>query len=91
MGDIYIPRDRFTRDSRGFAFVRFYDSRDAEDAMDSMDGAIMFGRELRVQLAKYGRPNESRRGPSRSGGRYGGRGRYVVVSEEEIWCVFDDN
>ncbi len=23
VGDIYIPRDRFTRESRGFAFVRF--------------------------------------------------------------------
>ena len=22
VGDIYIPRDRFTRESRGFAFVR---------------------------------------------------------------------
>ena len=82
VGDIYIPRDRFTRESRGFAFVRYYDSRDAEDAMDSMDGAIMDGRELRVQLAKYGRPNESgRRGSSRYGGRYGGRGRYV-------YCVY---
>lgn len=23
VGDIYIPRDRFTRESRGFAFVRY--------------------------------------------------------------------
>ena len=79
VGDIYIPRDRFTRESRGFAFVRFFDRRDAEDAMDSMDGAIMDGRELRVQLARYGRPSDSyRRAPPRrygGGGRYGGRGR----------------
>lgn len=27
VGDIYIPRDRHTRESRGFAFVRFYDKR----------------------------------------------------------------
>ncbi|CAG0880907.1 unnamed protein product [Darwinula stevensoni] len=57
VGDVYIPRDRFTKESRGFAFVRFYDRRDAEDAMDSMDGKIMDGRELRVQMAKYGRPS----------------------------------
>ena len=25
IGDIYIPRDRNSRDNRGFAFIRFYD------------------------------------------------------------------
>lgn len=75
VGDVYIPRDRFTRESRGFAFVRFYDKRDAEDALDSMDGAIMDGRELRVQMARYGRPTEPyRRGPPRRNSGY--RSRY---------------
>ncbi|KAK3598844.1 hypothetical protein CHS0354_008586 [Potamilus streckersoni] len=71
VGDVYIPRDRFTRESRGFAFVRFYDKRNAEDAMDAMDGIILDGRELRVQMARYGRPEE----PYRRGGprRYGSR------------------
>ena len=58
VGDIYIPRDRFTKDSRGFAFVRFFDRRDADDAMDRMDGYVLDGREMRVQLARYGRPAE---------------------------------
>ncbi|XP_061788123.1 serine and arginine rich splicing factor 2a [Nerophis lumbriciformis] len=74
VGDVYIPRDRYTKESRGFAFVRFHDKRDAEDAMDAMDGALLDGRELRVQMARYGRPPDSmysRRGaPPR---RYGGR------------------
>ena len=73
VGDVYIPRDRFNRESRGFAFVRFYDRRDAEDAMDSMDGAILDGREVRCQMARYGRPADPyRRGPapSRRSGRY---------------------
>jgi len=56
VGDIYIPRDRYTRESRGFAFVRFYDKRDAEDALEAMDGRMLDGRELRVQMARYGRP-----------------------------------
>ncbi|XP_038632918.1 serine/arginine-rich splicing factor 2-like [Scyliorhinus canicula] len=76
VGDVYIPRDRFTRESRGFAFVRFHDKRDAEDAIDAMDGAVLDGRELRVQMARYGRPAEShRRGGSsrRYGGAYGRR------------------
>ena len=30
MGDIYIPSERGTGRSRGFAFVRYYDRRDAE-------------------------------------------------------------
>ncbi|XP_068151441.1 serine/arginine-rich splicing factor 2 [Drosophila tropicalis] len=81
VGDIYIPRDRYTRESRGFAFVRFYDKRDAEDALEAMDGRMLDGRELRVQMARYGRPSSptrrnsgnGRRGNGPGGG--GGRGR----------------
>ena len=89
VGDVYIPRDRFSRESRGFAFIRFFHNRDAEDAMESMDGAIVDGREMRVQLAKYGRPSEPpRRGPG--GGRErrrenrGGRSRCAFISTKLI-------
>ncbi|XP_072029053.1 serine/arginine-rich splicing factor 2-like [Amphiura filiformis] len=75
VGDVYIPRDRFTKQSRGFAFIRFYDRRDAEDAMDYMDGKDLDGRELKVQLARYGRP-ERRPPRPRWGGDRGGGGRY---------------
>lgn len=76
VGDIYIPRDRHTRESRGFAFVRFYDKRDAEDALDAMDGRMLDGRELRVQMARYGRPTSpQRRGGNRHNGRERGRSR----------------
>lgn len=74
VGDIYIPRDRHTRESRGFAFVRFYDKRDAQDALDAMDGRMLDGRELRVQMARYGRPTSPARG-SGGGGRRNGGGR----------------
>ena len=43
-------------ESRGFAFVRFYDKRDAEDAIDGMDGKDLDGRELRVDIARHDRP-----------------------------------
>ncbi|VEN58893.1 unnamed protein product [Callosobruchus maculatus] len=75
VGDIYIPRDRFTRESRGFAFVRFYDKRDAEDALDAMDGRILDGRELRVQMARYGRPTSPRNRYRGGGGRRRSRSR----------------
>ena len=52
VGDVYIPKDHRTRESRGFAFVRFYDKRDAEDAMEALDGRQYDGRELRVEIAK---------------------------------------
>lgn len=75
VGDVYIPRHPYTRESRGFAFVRFYDKRDCEDAMDSLDGYVLDGRELRVQMARYGRPAESHRQSSRAGGRSARRSR----------------
>jgi len=61
VGDIYIPRDSRTHESRGFAFVRYYEERDAEDAINTMDGALMDGREVQVSMARNGRPtNDSR-------------------------------
>jgi len=56
IGDVYIPRDYETAESRGFAFVRFYDVRDAEDAMLALNGRKFEGRPLRIQFARYGRP-----------------------------------
>jgi len=73
VGDVYIPKDHRTRESRGFAFVRFYDKRDAEDAMEALDGRQYDGRELRVEIAKYGRPDNDR---SRGGGDRGGGGGF---------------
>jgi len=55
IGDVYIPRDYETAESRGFAFVRFYDVRDAEDAMMALNGRKFDGRPLRIQFARYGR------------------------------------
>ncbi|XP_053194135.1 uncharacterized protein LOC128378592 [Scomber japonicus] len=70
VGDVHIPRDPYTKESKGFAFVRFHHKRDAEDAMDAMDGAMMDGRELRVQMAHGGGGGGGRRGGQirRSGG-----------------------
>uniref|UniRef100_A0A1I7TSY2 RRM domain-containing protein n=1 Tax=Caenorhabditis tropicalis TaxID=1561998 RepID=A0A1I7TSY2_9PELO len=80
IGDVHIPRDKYSRQSKGFGFVRFYDRRDAEHAMDRTDGKNVDGRELRVTLAKYDRPSDERGG---RGGNGGGR-RRAAVEEAEI-------
>merc|ERR1719337_561234 len=72
VGDIYIPSERGTGRSRGFAFVRYYDRRDAEDAVDELNGRQYDGRELRIKIDE-GRPN---RGDGGGRGGRGGGGRY---------------
>lgn len=69
IGDVYIPTDRYTHESRGFAFVRYYDQRDMDNAIDGMDGRELGGRVLKVYEASRRRSpppdNESRRSPRR--------------------------
>jgi splicing factor, arginine/serine-rich 2 len=52
LGDVYLPRNYSTNEPRGFAFVRFVNREDGEDALRSMDGKLFDGRELRIQEAK---------------------------------------
>ncbi|KAL9258443.1 Serine/arginine-rich splicing factor SC35-like protein [Drosera capensis] len=59
--DVFIPRDRRTGESRGFAFVRYKYQDEAQKAVDKLDGKLVDGREIMVQFAKYG-PNAERIG-----------------------------
>jgi len=71
VGDVFLPTERETGRSRGFAFVRYYDKRDAEDAMESLNGRTYDGRDLRISVDE-GRPGGFRGGRG-GGGGYGGR------------------
>ncbi|CAM9956595.1 unnamed protein product, partial [Hapterophycus canaliculatus] len=71
LGDVYIPRDMRTGEPRGFAFVRYLEKRDADDAVDRLDGERLNGRELRIQYARKRRPD----GGGGGGGGGGGFGR----------------
>ncbi|GJM92088.1 hypothetical protein PR202_ga08516 [Eleusine coracana subsp. coracana] len=62
--------ERETGRSRGFGFVSFANSENAQAAMEAMDGKELNGRSVRVNLA-----NERPAGP-RGGGGYGGGGGY---------------
>ncbi|KAL3633992.1 hypothetical protein CASFOL_021046 [Castilleja foliolosa] len=57
--DVFIPRDRRTGDSRGFAFVRYKYQDEAQKAVERLDGREVDGRQIMVQFAKYG-PNAER-------------------------------
>ncbi|CAM8983339.1 unnamed protein product [Rhodiola kirilowii] len=52
--DVFIPRDRRTGESRGFAFVRYKFADEAQKAVERLDGRTVDGREIMVQFAKYG-------------------------------------
>jgi len=72
VGDIYFPLERGTGRSRGFAFVRYHDKRDCEDANDALNGRTYDGRDLKISIDP-GRPSNPR-GDRDRGGR-GGRDR----------------
>ena len=41
IGDVYMPRDRTTGNSRGFAFVRFIDKNEAEVSNDASEVVLV--------------------------------------------------
>lgn len=50
--DVNLPMDASSRKHKGFAFVQFDDKDDAAEAIDNMHNSELFGRVLRVNLAK---------------------------------------
>lgn len=68
-----IIEDRETGRSRGFAFVEMSSQEEAQNAISSLNGKEIDGRELLVNEAK---PRENRAGSGGGGGRggYGGGG-----------------
>ncbi len=69
---VNLIRDRFTGQSRGFAFVEVTNDEDADKAINSLNGQNFGGRNLVVNEA---RPQAERGGGGGRGGGYsGGRG-----------------
>jgi RNA recognition motif-containing protein len=60
VGDVYIPRNFSTNEPKGFAFVRFPNRSDAEEAMRSMEGGEIEGRVISIQEAKEKRAENPR-------------------------------
>jgi cold-inducible RNA-binding protein len=58
--------DRDSGQSRGFGFVEYASSAEAQTAVDAMNGTMVDGRNLNVNVA---RPREDSRGGGGGGGR----------------------
>jgi RNA recognition motif-containing protein len=78
---VNIVTDRDTGQPRGFAFVEMTDAREAETAIQQLNGAELNGRALNVNEARpkpartgFGGGGGERRGPGGGGGGRGGRG-----------------
>ena len=63
-----VIQDKLTNRSRGFAFVEMPDDAAAEKAIKELDGAMVDGRSIKVNVAKpkEERPNNERRSFSKS-------------------------
>jgi cold-inducible RNA-binding protein len=69
VSDAHVVQDRFTNESKGFAFVEMPNDPEAREAISRFNGYSLGGRNLTVNEA---RPREERS----SGGGGGGRGGY---------------
>ncbi|MDQ7839221.1 MAG: RNA-binding protein [Thermodesulfobacteriota bacterium] len=65
---VEIVKDKYSGQSRGFAFVEMSDAKEAQSAIDALNNKELKGRNLSV--------NEARPRPARTTGGYGGGGGY---------------
>ena len=66
VNEVHLMMDRFTAESRGFAFVTMNDNAQANAAMSALNGRELHGRTLTVNEA---RPREERPRPHGGGKR----------------------
>jgi len=69
--DITLPLDYYTRDAKGYGFVEYEESRDAEEALNALDRYRLFGRELEVEFARGDRKTPSEMRSREKEARYG--------------------
>jgi RNA recognition motif-containing protein len=70
VASVNIIKDRYSGESRGFAFVEMPDKAEADSAINGLNGKELKGRDIKVDEA---RPrSEAHRGGRRGGGRQSG-------------------
>eukprot|EP00429_Kryptoperidinium_foliaceum_P042304 CAMPEP_0176119334 /NCGR_PEP_ID=MMETSP0120_2-20121206/59999_1 /TAXON_ID=160619 /ORGANISM="Kryptoperidinium foliaceum, Strain CCMP 1326" /LENGTH=92 /DNA_ID=CAMNT_0017453731 /DNA_START=42 /DNA_END=317 /DNA_ORIENTATION=+ len=55
IGDVFIPREKYSERSRPFAFVRYFRESDAREAIKKLNGYKMGGSMLTVSKANRSR------------------------------------
>jgi len=71
---VAIITDRMTGQPRGFGFVEFERSDDAQKAIESLDGQNVDGRKISVNIARERAPRTGGFGGGGGGGGFGGGG-----------------
>jgi RNA recognition motif-containing protein len=56
-----VITDKMTNRSRGFAFVEMPDENSAQKAIQELDGAVVDGRSIKVNIARPKEKNDSKR------------------------------
>ncbi|XP_071734016.1 serine/arginine-rich SC35-like splicing factor SCL28 [Rutidosis leptorrhynchoides] len=74
--DIYLPKNYYTGEPRGFGFIKFCNPEDAAEAKHQLNHCVIGGREIAIVYAEENRktPREMRT-TTQPRGRYGGSGR----------------
>ncbi|XP_068664066.1 serine/arginine-rich SC35-like splicing factor SCL28 isoform X2 [Aristolochia californica] len=71
--DVYLPKNYYTGEPRGFGFVKFRNAEDAAEAKQQMNHQIIGGREISIAFAEENRKTpQEMRSNSRVSGRHGG-------------------
>ncbi|CAL2227167.1 unnamed protein product [Prunus armeniaca] len=75
--DVYLPKNYYTGEPRGFGFVKYRYAEDAAEAKQQLNHSVIGGREIRIVFAEENRktPQEMRTTTRVSSGRYGGTSR----------------
>ncbi|XP_021808613.1 serine/arginine-rich SC35-like splicing factor SCL28 isoform X1 [Prunus avium] len=75
--DVYLPKNYYTGEPRGFGFVKYRYAEDAAEAKQQLNHSVIGGREIRIVFAEENRktPQEMRTTTRVSSGRHGGSSR----------------
>ncbi|XP_043720158.1 serine/arginine-rich SC35-like splicing factor SCL28 isoform X2 [Telopea speciosissima] len=74
--DVYLPKNYYTGEPRGFGFVKFRNGDDAAEAKRQMNHQVIGGREITIVFAEENRKTpQEMRSTARISSRYGGGSR----------------